>query len=217
MAQRLLWLPELEIGWFPVTACPYDKAYWENYIDRDASLTGAALTAMRSAFVNAHWRGNVIDIGVGGGRFVREHVSALGYDVNPYAVDWLKRTEYWFDPYNHSVPAITCWDSLEHIHNPGPLLANVKQWAFLSIPIYADCTDILRSKHFKKDEHCWYFTQCGLDNFMRLHGFVRIEHNVMEQAAGREQIESFAYQRSLALDNPIDNGSTAIGVQLQCS
>jgi hypothetical protein len=93
------------------------------------------------------------------------------------------------------VDAVTFWDSLEHIHDPGPLLANVRRFVFVSLPVFSGPDDVLRSKHYKREEHCWYFTQRGLRNFMWEFGFQFVAGNNMEQAAGREQIESFVFER----------------------
>jgi hypothetical protein len=191
----LAWLPELEIGWFNVVAHPYDAAYWERYRAYDATPCGAQLTAMRRALVQRHWPGTAVDIGIGGGRFVEEF-SAFGYDINPLAVDWLKARGSWLDPYRRPVDCATFWDSLEHIADPRPLLANVTRWAFVSIPIFADCDDIIRSRHYRKDEHFWYFTRAGFVEFLRMQGFALAESNCMEQSAGRAQIESFAFRRT---------------------
>lgn len=194
-SERLQWLPELGIGWYPVSAQPYDEAYWENYRELDRSFTGAALTAMRLDLVAKHWGNQVVDIGIGGGRFLIDHGLAFGYDVNPHAVEWLKEHDLWCDPYAQPVDAITCWDVLEHIHDPGPLLANVRRFVFVSLPIFGGPEDVLASKHFKREEHCWYFTRVGLAQFMKRYGFKVIAGNNMEQMAGREQIESFVFER----------------------
>lgn len=199
---KLLWIPELGIGWFPVKAQPYDLAYWENYRRLDQTPSGDALTAMRRDLVAKHWQFEVTDIGIGGGRFVTERESTWGYDVNPCAVEWLRACNRFHDPYKDAVDAATFWDSLEHIFDPGPLLANIRRWVFVSLPIFTSCDDVLRSKHFKKEEHCWYFTVRGLDHFMRLFGFECIDFNRMERDAGREQIDTFVFRRereSLAL------------------
>jgi len=195
-AKSLVWLPEFGVGYYPVTEAPYDAAYWEKYLAMDASATGERLTADRAEFVKDFSEKGltVCDIGIGGGRFVRE-MDAKGFDINPKAVGWLTTEGRWHDPYAAPVDVATFWDSLEHIHNPAPLLANVKRWAFMSVPIFEDSAHILRSKHFRKDEHCWYFTRQGLMRFMRHHGFECVSVSFMEQNAGREDIESFAFQR----------------------
>lgn len=151
---------------------------------------------MRVALVAKHWHGEVIDVGIGGGRFVSDRGPLTwGYDINPSAVDWLVDGSRFRDPYAGPVGALTFWDSLEHIHDPSRLLENVRKWIFVSLPIFTGCEDVLRSKHFRRDEHCWYFTADGLEEFMRRFGFALVERNQMEQAAGREQIDTFVFER----------------------
>lgn len=190
-------MPEDGIGWYPVEAQPYDLSYFEKYRSYDATPTGELLTNCRLDLVYRHHSGSVIDIGVGGGRFVLEHSSARGFDINPEAVEWLKGVKKWADPYapNERIEAATFWDSLEHIHDPAPLLRNIRRFCFVSLPIFKDCNHILRSKHFRKDEHCWYFTRRGFERFMRSFDFAFVDHCTMEQAAGREDIESFVFER----------------------
>jgi len=192
---KLLWLPECGIGWYPVEAQPYDKSYWEKYRRYDETPTGELLTTCRLDLVQQYHNGSIVDIGIGGGKFVTSHPDARGYDINPEAVAWLQWTDKWTDPYSSIVEAATFWDSLEHIHDPGPLLRNVRRYCFVSLPIFRDCNHILRSKHFRKDEHCWYFTRRGIGIFMRSFGFEQIDECSMEQAVGREDIESFVFER----------------------
>jgi len=192
---RLQWLPEIGIGWYPVEAKPYNGEYWEKYRALDTTSTGDALTACRIAFVRAHYRGPIVDVGVGGGRFVEDHPEAKGYDINPSAVTWLKGRGAYLDPNLDVVEAATFWDSIDHIHDPAPILGNVRRYAFVSLPIFVDADHVLRSKHYKPMEHCWYFTRSGFVRFMDRFGFTMIDHSTIEQMAGREDIESFAFKR----------------------
>jgi Methyltransferase domain len=145
--------------------------------------------------VRSHYRGTIVDVGIGGGRFVKDHADAFGFDINPAAVKWLKINRAYCDPYSEVVEAATFWDSLEHIHDPAPVLANIRRFVFVSLPIFQGAEHVLRSKHFRPDEHCWYFTRGGFEWFMHRFGFRRIDHSVIEQMAGREDIESFAFER----------------------
>lgn len=197
--EHLTWFPELGMGYFPVTAMPYDAAYWQRYLKMDRTPVGEQLTRDRCAWVRRFWSGPVCDVGIGGGRFVQE-LGAFGFDVNPNAVRWLKESGRWKDPYVTPGDAITCWDSLEHIADPSPLLANVRSWVFTSLPIFEGPEHILRSRHYRKDEHVWYFTRDGLVHFMAGHGFQHVAACDMEQSAGREDILTFAFHR-----NPADS------------
>lgn len=192
---RLQWLPELGVGWYPVTEAPYDEKYWERYIAMDNTPVGAQLTEARVDLVNS-WVNSartMVDIGIGGGRFVREQ-KCHGFDINPKAIEWLKSKEAWLDPTVESVYAATFWDSLEHIHDPAPILENVDKYVFVSMPIYQHANHVLRSKHFRKDEHCWYFTRRGFKWFMEQYGFTCVAWSTMEQPM-REDIESFVFVR----------------------
>jgi hypothetical protein len=194
-AGNLQWLPELGIGYYPVQEQPYDSKYWQRYREMDNTPVGEQLTTMRIEMVAKHYAGPVVDIGIGGGRFVQDRADTYGYDVNPLACEWLEMQSIFWDVYKVSCRAATFWDSLEHIHRPDILLSNVREWVFVSMPIYRDGNHILRSKHFRKDEHCWYFTTRGLERFMAQLGFRCEDADNREQDAGREDITTFAFRR----------------------
>jgi hypothetical protein len=191
----LQWLPELGLGWFPVEESPYDAGYWERYRRMDTTSTAESLTKARREWVRRFWSGQVCDIGIGGGRFVTD-MGATGYDINPHAEEWLRRAGRWQNPYTSPLAAVTCWDSLEHIHDPAPLLANVREWVFASLPIFDGPDHVLRSKHYRRDEHCWYFTNAGLIWFMERQGFQFADSCTIEQDCGREDIHTYAFHRS---------------------
>jgi len=185
------------IGWYPVAeaAQPYGREYWKRYIGYDMTPVGIELTNARMDMVDRHWSGELVDIGIGGGRFVRERPNTKGYDINLHASAWLKSIGLWRDPYAGRIQAASFWDSLEHIADPAPLLANVIAYVFMSLPIFDGPDHVLRSKHYRKDEHYWYFTEPGLQHFMRRHGFEFVESSHMEQDCGREDIGSFVFRR----------------------
>lgn len=190
----LLWSDELGMGYHPRPPMDYSGPYFEKYQLLDATPMGAALTLARMELVGKHFRGLIVDIGIGGGRFVTES-GCQGFDVNPEAVDWLKQQGRYLDPYQQSVPAITCWDSLEHIAEPEKLIARARQWVFVSMPIYRDAQDCLSSKHFKPGEHLWYWSLDGLVDWFDRLGFELREINHAESELGREGITSFAFRR----------------------
>lgn len=196
---RLMWLPEIGIGYYPVPKDqhPYDGSYWDKYRGYDRTPMGDRLTAARLALVRKYIKEPqriIIDVGIGGGRFVEE-MDCYGWDINPDAVEWLAKHHALMDPWQTPVAAMTFWDSLEHIHEPSGLLANAKEWVFVSCPVFETPRDIQRSKHYRKDEHCWYFTKQGLSGFMEIHGFGLVEINSMEEEAGREDIGTFVFKR----------------------
>jgi hypothetical protein len=197
--KHLQWFPELGIGYFPVTASPYDQAYFDRFAKQADSPIGRSLMAGRVRFVAQYHRGGLVDVGIGSGAFVERrnaiyHRSTLGFDINPAGIAWLKERKLWCD-LDATVPAISMWDVLEHIHDFRPLLSRASRWLFLSVPIFRDAEHVLRSKHYRKDEHCWYFTRRGLIAVMRGLGFVMAGSSNMETSAGREDIGAFAFRR----------------------
>ncbi len=193
MKEKLLWLPEFGIGYYPVEDQPYDEQYWQKYLAMEQTDIGKTLNQARVNMVKEYEWNEIIDIGIGSGAFIKEFSNAYGFDINPNAIEWLKQNNKWKEPSN--VDAMSFWDSLEHIHNPTELLGNINKYAFVSCPIYTDKDHILRSKHFRPDEHCWYWTYEGLIKFMSNFGFYLLEYSNIETLIGREDIGSFTFKR----------------------
>jgi hypothetical protein len=192
----LEWHSSLGFGFYPVPPSEvYDADYFKKYQAYTDTPMGHALTQARVDLVERHYPGSVVDIGIGAGDFVQAMSGAFGYDVNPAGIEWLKSQNAWCNPYETPVSAITCWDSLEHIESPGNLLKQVRGWVFVSIPIFESCEHVLRSKHFRKDEHFWYFTHEAFVRFMQAQDFELVEYNSMESDLGRDGIGTYAFRR----------------------
>lgn len=202
---RLSWFPEIGIGYYPVRAglTPYDDEYFNRYARQADTDLGRALMKVRVSLVGSHWGGKLVDVGIGCGAFIdaRDAVPGLagrtvGYDVNPAGRDWLEARSLWYDIESaESIEAVSLWDVLEHISDPLPLLDKVSNWVFVSLPIFEGPDHVLRSKHYRKDEHFWYFTDRGLRWFMGECGFGCAESNHIETDLGREDIGSYAFRR----------------------
>jgi len=153
----------------------------------------------RLDFVDRHHRGQLLDVGIGCGAFLelrnKAGLQTWGYDVNPAGVEWLGERGLFVNPYRAAIDAMTLWDVLEHIPDYRPLLANVRKWLFLSLPIFRDADHALRSKHYKPAEHCWYFTRRGLMLAMQDCGFALASESNIETDLGREDIGTFAFKR----------------------
>lgn len=191
---KLLWCESAGYGWHSSEPMEYTGDYFKSYIERDNTPMGKALTEARVNFVREHYDGNIVDIGIGGGRFALE-IGGLGCDVSESAIEWLQSKGLYWDPFSQKTPAVTCWDSLEHMPDPGALLRNVEKWCFVSMPIYDTLQHCLNSKHYKPPEHLFYFTEDGLKRFMGEHGFECVAVSDIESELGREDIVSFAFRR----------------------
>ena len=192
---QLSWIQALGIGYYPVQANPYDESYFEAYNAIKETPIGLALNKARIDLVNRYLNGSVLDIGIGNGAFVEGRNNTWGYDINPVAIEWLIDRNKYRDP-SSGADALTFWDSLEHIHDPTAILQGAKEFVFVSCPIYDDVEHVLKSKHFKPDEHCWYWTVEGLIHFMQPFGFEIVGANWMETQIGREDVGTFVFKRS---------------------
>lgn len=190
----LIWSEELGYGFHTREPMTYETSYFRSYQMRDNTVIGKLLTDARINFVRKHYALPVVDIGIGGGRFV-EDSDGLGFDVCHDAIDWLQSQGRYWDVYQHGAEVITCWDSLEHIPDPEFLLSKVSGYVFVSMPIYSDMEDCLKSKHFKPGEHLHYFTAHGLKLFMRQNGFECVDSCGIENELGHEGVYSFAFKR----------------------
>src|SRR5262245_48915026 len=141
---RLMWWPEIGIGFYPVEAghAPYDQDYFDRFDRQARTDLGRALMQARFNFVEQHYRGTLIDVGIGSGAFIElrqgRRRQTYGYDVNPAGIEWLEERKLFVDPHLVAFDAITFWDVLEHIPDFQSLLANVNDWVFLSLPIFRD-------------------------------------------------------------------------------
>lgn len=190
-----MWLPEIGLGYLDQLPAPgfYDEAYFEKYVGLDRTEVANELTHERMLLVMRHHEGELVDVGIGGGKFVRD-AQCYGWDVNPYAIRLLHNAGRLRDPRSVSVDAVSMWDSIEHMIDPGEILQNVREWAFISTPIYLDADSVFQSRHFRPGEHLWYFTEPGLCAFMRVHGFALVESN-RNECMWRDGIGSFAFRR----------------------
>lgn len=194
--EGLVWIEHLGMGWYPVRATAQEAGYFEHYRKLAGTTMGQALTARRVQFVADNYTGPLVDVGVGCGAFVEARGGGTyGFDVTEEAIGWLREKGLWWSPHVTPVDAAAFWDSLEHIPEPRKIVDQVRRWLFVSMPIYRGLEHLLKSKHFKPQEHVWYWTRRGLVEWMRDAGFALRSHSTFESDLGREDIESFAFQR----------------------
>ena len=66
---------------------------------------------------------------------------------------------------------------------------------FISLPIFNNLSHVLSSKHFRRNEHFWYFTHDGLVHWFSENGFDFIEFTNEETKLGRDGILTYAFRR----------------------
>ena len=182
------------------TSVDYAKDYYEKYISYEKTEIATKLNEGRTKITEKYCN-NLLDIGIGSGEFIKESkIPAYGFDINEIAVKWLKEIGLYVDPYNKmpDVGGLTFWDSLEHIPNPNALLSLVKskQYVFISIPIFDNLFNLKKSKHYRPNEHYYYFTANGIVKYMKDSGFSVVEIDDFEIKSGREDIMTFVFQKN---------------------
>jgi hypothetical protein len=178
----------------------YDESYFQHYLDIKGSEIAKRLNAARTGITEKYCR-CLLDIGIGSGEFIGLSKSKVfGFDINPFAVRWLKEEGLFVDLYGdhpEGIEGFTLWDTLEHVPEPQLLFQQIpsNRFVFVSLPIFEDLNKVRASKHFKPNEHLYYFERRGLVTFMTDSGFEFIAHNDDETKAGRESIETFVFRK----------------------
>lgn len=182
------------------TSVDYNDSYFEHYVQCESSEIAKKLNSGRSDITKKYCQ-SLLDIGIGSGEFIKTSpLKVLGYDINPSGVDWLKSRGIYHDPYENvpEVDGFTFWDALEHIPEPHKILEliNPGKFAFISMPIFTDLTLVRESKHYKPNEHYYYFTASGMINWLKEYNFELVELSDLESRSGRERILTFVFKRT---------------------
>lgn len=178
----------------------YDKKYFETYVRLEKTDIAKKLNAGRTS-ITEKYCSKILDIGIGSGEFIKESgILVYGYDINPVAIRWLREAGLYKDPYAEmpDVDGLSFWDTMEHIPSPSTLLSKFRpgMYAFIALPIFADLTKVKRNKHYKPNEHYYYYTTHGMVRFMNDSGFSIIEMSDQESSAGREDILTFVFRKN---------------------
>jgi hypothetical protein len=178
----------------------YDKHYFAKYVSHENSEIARKLNQGRTSITEKYCL-KILDIGIGSGEFIKKsNIFTYGYDINPVAIKWLMERQIYVDPYTNmpEVDGLTFWDSLEHIPNPGQLLSLIPsgKYVFISLPIFNDLLKVRSSKHYKPNEHYYYFTANGMIGWMKDSGFDLLEMSDFETRAGREDILTFVFKKN---------------------
>lgn len=196
--KQLIWYPEMGVAHYPVTQQKVD--YYDQYLELDHTEIGEKLNSFRVDMVDYFTTNGVIDFGIGSGAFMRKRGldRTKGYDVDPKAKKWLQTHGLYVDIHSKKQPTIDCvcfFDSLEHLCSPWYILKKITKFVFMSLPIFRDLEHIQSSKHFKPNEHFWYFTNMGLQKYMDHNGFKCLFDSDIETVIGREDIHSYVFSR----------------------
>jgi hypothetical protein len=178
----------------------YDVDYYEKYVKYENTEISLKLNQGRKEITEKYCK-SILDIGIGSGEFIKNsQIKVFGFDINPIAIKWLQEHNLFVDLDGQipSVDGFTFWDSLEHIPNPHSILSLLKknQYAFISMPIFQNLIKLKESKHYRPNEHYYYFTSNGMTKYMADLDFALIETNDFESKAGRQDILTFVFRKN---------------------
>ena len=178
----------------------YDEEYYKKYIGYENTNIAKGINKGRSDITKKYCNA-ILDIGIGSGEFIKNStIKTYGFDINEVAIKWLKDNDIFIDPYR-SIPddieGLCFWDSMEHIPEPSNLLEKIKKnvYLFVSMPIFYDLFKVKESKHYRPNEHYYYFTSFGLISYMNDLNFKIIEMQDFETQSGREDIKTFVFKK----------------------
>lgn len=178
----------------------YNDAYFDAYVALEDQEIARRLNAGRVALVNKYVGPEtaVLDTGIGSGEFIKNRPNTFGRDVNAKAVKWLKGVKKYADDAT-AFGAFTFWDVLEHVAMPNRYFRRMPEgcFVFACLPIFASLDRVRASRHYKPNEHFYYWTEAGFIEWMRLYRFRHLESQTFETDAGRDGILSFAFVRDL--------------------
>ncbi len=199
---ELVWFREEGVGYVhPVEPIPYGKEYFDEYVERSRLRASDVLMSIRLSLIDNHYSGEIVDVGAGALTFVEYmrqcgRTDIKGYDVNPYSVQTLVNSGLYRNPFIGPKPeALTMWDVLEHMNDPEAIIRRAERWVFLSLPIFKNADRARSSRHYKPNEHIWYFTERGLIELFRKCGFTCEEISDKESESVRVGIKSYAFRR----------------------
>jgi hypothetical protein len=180
----------------------YGEEYFNKYKKYEKNDISKKITKGRVELTEKYCKFRLFDIGIGSGYFMEQsNLDVLGYDINPLGKQLLIDKNKFLDAIVGVKSSIFCgvtfWDSLEHIPNPGEILWSVLSdtFVFVSIPIFEDLLKIRDSKHFRPNEHYYYFTKDGLIYYFEQLDYNLIRIDDFEIQAGREDIYTFTFQK----------------------
>lgn len=158
----------------------YDQAYYKRYKKRAKSKKGQEIYRSRWELVEKYCHGDMtlLDYGCGPGAFHESSANGFktsGYDVNPHCGFSV--------PPLHDIDIMTMWDVIEHLDDPSePINTFRPKYLFISTPNVEAVGhwEVEDWKHYRPDEHLWYFGLNSLTGLLARLGYEILEFNYEE-------------------------------------
>jgi|GEM_PF-1919594 len=197
-----VWDEEKKIGYYPVKDTWYNDLYYDASVRNSQSPIAKMLNEFRARIINKYVEGKILDFGAGCGALLDYRDNTVGYDICPKSIEMLKARGLFYDFYHNDldkekIKGISFFDVIEHIRYPKTVLNQINgQHVIASVPIFKDKNHALTSKHFKINEHFWYFTDHSFIDLMESCGFHLLERTNEETKIGREDIYTYVFKKT---------------------
>lgn len=177
----------------------YNDEYIDKYFDYETTDLGNAINNFRINLVLKYTRSTLLDVGIGSGHFVIKRnelmMPTFGWDVPAVRSMEIIPNSFWLN-YEDGPISLSFWDSFEHIPNLGGIFKHPHPYIFMTIPIYDGVEENLPNwKHYRPNEHIWYFTANGLVDYMEDFNYALVEERNDETEMGREDIGTYVFRR----------------------
>lgn len=174
----------------------YGQEYFDMYASYEGNQASERILSAKNTTINRWYTGEVLDVGIGSGEFIKSRPGTYGCDINPAGIEWLEERGL-YDDHIESFGGVCFWDVLEHARDPSLYLKRISQGAFLfcSLPVYTDLCDVKTSKHYKPDEHLYYFLRDQFGRWAEFYDFELLEYNDLLAEAGREGIGTYVLRK----------------------
>lgn len=183
------------------------QTYDNNYMDKFAAYDRGIEQSVNQARCNFVMKylpegSDILDYGAGACGFIyalqAHHFKVKGFDVIPQAVSILQMQSLYSE--DIGLPYGVCfWDVLEHLKDPSEPLRKLRPgaMAFISIPVFPNLFMVRSSKHYRPNEHLYYWRPDGFIGYVKSLGFNFIETSPHEIHAGRDDVLAFAFQKKM--------------------
>ena len=184
----------------PVSPIEYKNPYFNKWVDMDFEKIDA-INKIRFKMVSMFCGGasGLLDFGCGTGDFVLwsrlnmpYSCQVYGYDLDLF--DYNKAKSLTLTPGTTDLKdlggkfdVVTMFDSLEHLRFPSDIFSLDPRWFIVSVPntdsrMWRDKTMFTSWRHYRPNEHIWYFDRYTLGSLFSQHGYRRMFFGYPEDA-----------------------------------
>ncbi len=195
----LLICRECELIYSPSSKNVYDDEYLLHYKLYKRTEFSKLLQKARWDFIGKNIKSfkSILDYGCGSDAFLVEATDCMKDQCNLYSYDPYFMQDHKF-LCERKLDITTFFDSLEHMNRLDIISLLNSRYIVISIPILEKNQQLFEWKHFRPNEHIWYFTEDALIKLMTIKfNYKFILKDDFETQLGRDCILTFLFEKRL--------------------